>query len=130
VNPKKRTPSKPLFGTPVVVGTSLAVMAIRRVPWANEGKVVATAPSHNTVISPARRHPSAPAASCDASPDLGRRPSPRNLVSIGRAPTDRRSIRPRQAPAPARRRASPTRDPAMRGAARGVACQSPMRHPY
>ena len=33
----KRTPSKPLLGTPVVVGTSVAVMAIRSVPCAIEG---------------------------------------------------------------------------------------------
>src|SRR5262249_58316162 len=49
-------PSKPLLGTPVVVGTSVAVMAMRRVPWATAGPDAATVPSHATVVSPARRH--------------------------------------------------------------------------
>ena len=53
----KRTPSKPLLGTPVVVGTSVAVMAMRRVPWAIAGMDAATVASHATVVSPARRHP-------------------------------------------------------------------------
>src|SRR6185436_12141274 len=52
VKPRKRTPSKPLLGTPVVVGTSLAVMAIRSVPCATAGEAIARAPSHAATVRP------------------------------------------------------------------------------
>ena len=53
----KRTPSKPLLGTPVVVGTSVAVMAMRSVPCAIEGPAMATAPSQATLVSTDMRSP-------------------------------------------------------------------------
>src|ERR1041385_7847896 len=47
----KRMPSKPLFGMPVAVGTSLAVMAMRRVPWPNADESAAS----NAAAASARR---------------------------------------------------------------------------
>src|ERR1044071_2827888 len=47
----KRMPSKPLFGMPVAVGTSLAVMAMRRIPWPNADESAAS----NAAAASARR---------------------------------------------------------------------------